>query len=197
MLFFSEMISLDHLLIDETVLSARFACDVHRCKGACCTLPGGAGAPVLDKEVELIQSAQPAAEKYLSEASKKVLHEKGPLEGHAGDWTTVCIDDKDCVFVAYEQNVAVCTLEKAWHAGESTFRKPLSCHLFPIRIADFGGPYIFYEQFEECKPGRQRGERSNVKLIETVREALIRAVGEDMYNRIVQLSLKRRQEKTQ
>lgn len=190
------MISLDYLLIDEAVLGARFSCDVHRCKGACCTLPGGAGAPVLDSEVDFIRNAQAAAEKYLSEKSKRVLRELGPVEGHAGDWTTVCIDDKDCVFAAYENEVAVCTLEKAWHAGESPFRKPLSCHLFPIRIADFGGPYIFYEQFAECKPGRQLGERNNIKLLEAVREALIRAVGEDMYNKIIKMSMKRRKEET-
>jgi len=183
-LFFSTMILLDDLLIEEKVFTTHFACDVSRCKGACCTLPGGSGAPVLDEEVEALKKAQENAKKYLSDRSRIALEEMGPLEGHQGEWATTCIDDSDCVFVAYENGVAICSLEKAYHNGESEFRKPLSCHLFPIRIADFGGPFIHYEQFAECAPGRKRGEKEQILLIESVRDALIRAFGEEMFNKI-------------
>lgn len=179
------MLTLDHLLIDQGVLDARFACDVARCKGACCTLPGGAGAPLRDEEVQLVRDAVDAARPYLSERSLRHLDTHGPVERVGPNWATSCIDDRDCVFVTYANDVAICSIEKAWHAGESTFRKPLSCHLFPIRIANFGGPYVHYEQFDECAPGRELGEKENVLLVESVRDALVRAFGEELTQRMI------------
>ncbi|MCU0329957.1 MAG: DUF3109 family protein [Candidatus Kapabacteria bacterium] len=180
------MISIDHLLLDEAVLTTHFACDLGRCKGACCTLPGGYGAPLADAEVEAIRQAVPAALPYLSERNRAILAAHDPVDGHPGHYTTRCIDDADCVFVAYTSDgVATCSIEKAWHAGESAFRKPLSCHLFPIRIAHFGGPYLHYEQFDECEPGRQQGEHLQLPLVESLREPLIRAYGEETYQRIL------------
>jgi len=178
------VISLDHLLIDEVVLNTRFACDVQHCKGACCTLPGGAGAPVRDEEVEDFKAAGAVARKYLTESSQQHLDAHGPLVGRKGEWATTCIDDKDCVFVVYNGDVATCAIEKAFHAGETDFRKPISCHLFPLRVADFGGPYVYYERFSECAPGRALGERTNTPLIVSARESIVRAFGEDFYNRL-------------
>lgn len=183
------MITLDHLLIDNRVLTQTFSCDVARCKGACCTLPGGAGAPLLPEEVERVQNSVQAAWPYLSDTSRKHLEVHGAVEhAHTGS-TTSCINDADCVFVTYDGDVAVCSIEKAWHAGETAFRKPLSCHLFPIRIANFGGPYLHYEQFSECAPGRERGTAEGTLLVESVREALERAVGSDLTQRIIDMAL--------
>ena len=155
------MISLEHLLLDQGVLDAKFSCDVSLCKGACCTMPGGAGAPVREDEVEAVRNAVEAATPYLDERSIKIINERGPVEQIDGKWATTCIDDADCVFVRYEGEVATCAIEKAWHNKESEFRKPLSCHLFPIRIADFGGPYVHYEEFDECAAGRAKGGNSD------------------------------------
>ncbi len=171
------MISLDHLLIDEEVFTASFACDLAACKGACCTLPGGGGAPVRDDEVSAMHDAVEAALAYLPEDRADDIRKNGFLEGPVGHKSTRCIDDRDCVFVVYNGDVAACSIERAWHAGTSTFRKPLSCHLFPIRVADFGGPYLHYQKFDECAPGRARGQRESVPLLETVQEALERAYG--------------------
>lgn len=182
------MFSLDHLLIQDKVITTHFACDVKSCKGACCTLEGGAGAPLLQEELQLIREAIPAASKYLSEKSKRVLESIDPVEGAPGDEYVACIDDKDCVFVTYEADIAVCSIEKAYHAGESTFRKPLSCHLFPIRVANFGGPYLYYDQFEECAPGRAYGQEHSIPLLESLKDAIVRGYGLEMYNKMVQLA---------
>jgi hypothetical protein len=178
------MITLDTLLIEEAVLTSTFACDLHRCKGACCTLPGGAGAPLADAEVEQVVAAIPHAWPYLSDRSRAYIEAHGVIEGHHGDHATMCIDDKDCVFVTYDGDVATCAIEKAWHAGTSPFRKPLSCHLFPVRIANFGGPYLHYERFDECAPGRELGRKLGVPLVVSLKEALIRAFGEEVYARM-------------
>jgi hypothetical protein len=173
------MISLNHLLIDEDVFTSSFACDLAACKGACCTLPGGGGAPVRNDEVEAMHGALDAALAHLPDDRAAAIREHGFLEGPPGHQATRCVDDRDCVFVVYDGDVATCSFERAWHQGTSTFRKPLSCHLFPIRVADFGGPYLHYQQFEECAPGRARGERESVPLLNTVREALERAFGHE------------------
>lgn len=179
------MILLDHLLLQEQVLTSSFSCDLKRCKGACCTLKGGAGAPLLDQEVVELRREMITALPYLGERSRMWLQENDPVEGTAGDHSVACLDDADCVFVYYDADVAKCALEKAWFNGESTFRKPLSCHLFPIRIANFGGPYLHYEKIDECEPGRALGERLGVTLVESLKDALIRAYGEAMYSRIL------------
>ena len=178
------MILLNDLLIQEQVLTATFACDVQRCKGACCTLPGGAGAPLLEEEIKPLLLAVPSTLSYLNEKSLEWLAANDPVEGKRGDRSVGCIDDAACVFVFYEKNVAKCALERAFHNGESDFRKPLSCHLFPIRVANFGGPYLHYEQIEECEPGREIGARLGIPLVESLKDPLIRAYGERTYERI-------------
>lgn len=182
------MILLDDLLIQEQVLTTTFACDLQRCKGACCTLSGGAGAPLLENEVKPLQLSVQAALPYLGERSRIWLAENDPVEGHLGERSVACLDEADCVFVYYDHSVAKCALEKAYHNGESDFRKPLSCHLFPIRIADFGGPYLHYEKIEECEPGRELGARLGIPMVESLKDALIRAFGEKAYHRMVAVS---------
>lgn len=176
-----DMILIENILLDEQLISTPFLCDLHKCKGACCTVKGGQGAPVLDSEVEEIHNAIPAATKYLTQRSKEILRRQGAIEGTEGDYMTVCIDDADCVFVYYENDIAKCAIEKAYFAGETSFRKPLSCHLFPIRIADFHGPYLYYDEFEGCEPALKHGKKHGTHIPEAVKEALIRAFGEEWY----------------
>lgn len=179
------MILLDDLLLQEQVLTAHFACDLQRCKGACCTMSGGAGAPLLESEIADLRSAVSAALPYLPERSRVWLAEHDPVEGSRDDYSVACLDDADCVFVYYEGAVAKCGIERAYHNGQTAFRKPISCHLFPIRVAQFGGPYLHYEMIAECEPGRANGEARNVLLVESLREPLVRAFGEHAYARIL------------
>jgi hypothetical protein len=143
---------------------------------------------VLDSEVEEITAAVPAARVLLNKAHRKHLDKRGPLAGAEGHWETTCIEDLACVFVVWEGETATCAFEKAWHAGTSAFRKPLSCHLFPIRVENFGGPYLRYEQYDECEPGRQRGVVTGTPLVKTVREALVRAYGAEITDAMIELA---------
>lgn len=179
------MILLDDLLLQEQVLTAHFACDLQGCKGACCTMSGGAGAPLLDAELHQLRGAVQAALTYVPERSRAWLAEHDPVVGTLGDYSVACLDDADCVFVYYEGTVAKCSIERAYHNGETTFRKPISCHLFPIRVAQFGGPYLHYEMIAECEPGRTNGEARNLLLVESLREPLVRAFGEHAYARML------------
>ncbi len=182
------MYSLDDLLIEPDVIGTKFSCDLAKCKGACCTLPGGGGAPVLDEEVGILHQAIQGARTYLSTESQQALDLQGALAGAQGHWETTCIEDGPCTFVVWDGDIAKCAFEMAHHNGESTFRKPLSCHLFPIRVANFGGPYLRYEQFDECEPGRQHGHDTGTPLVVSVKDALTRAYGEETANAMIELA---------
>lgn len=175
------MILINDVLVEEEIASTHFSCDLKKCKGACCTFPGEFGAPVADHEVELIEQSLDAAKGYLSERSIKYIEEHGYVKGDKGSYNTVCIEDKDCVFVYWEDDIAFCALEKAYREGESDFMKPLSCHLFPVRVGKFGGESLYYEKISECKPALKKGKKENLKIHDTVKAALIRAYGEEWF----------------
>ncbi|MBS1912343.1 MAG: DUF3109 family protein [Bacteroidetes bacterium] len=171
---------------DEALATARFACDLGACKGACCTVPGGRGAPLDDAEVQLIRDAIPAALPYLPERNRAVIETRGAVEGRPGDFATRCIDRRDCVFVYYEGDVAKCAIERAYFKKETPFRKPLSCHLFPIRIDQvFDADYLRYERISECQPAVENGTRRGVPLYKFLKEAIVRAYGEEYYRELV------------
>jgi hypothetical protein len=175
---------IDNILVDEQLLEKQFLCDLGSCHGACCTMKGGAGAPLLEEEVQMIRDAVVPASKYLSTRSLKILAKEKPVVGQKGDYTTLCIDDADCVFVFYEDGAAKCAIERAFFNGETTFRKPISCHLFPARVADFGGPYIYYEEIPECRPALENGKKTGVRAFEMLKESLVRAFGEEWYKNL-------------
>ncbi|GAB1370877.1 DUF3109 family protein [Candidatus Kapaibacterium sp.] len=179
------MILIDKILVDEKISTTNFRCDLSKCKGACCTFPGEYGAPVLEEEIKPMMDALPYALEYLSEKSRKIIEEQGFVTGTGDYYHTNCINKRDCVFVYYHDDIALCALEKAYLEGKTKFIKPVSCHLFPIRVGSFGGKYLYYEKIKECDPALTNGKRTGEKIYHTVKEALIRSFGEAWYNNYV------------
>lgn len=180
------MLPILDIVADDALATTKFACDLGACEGACCTMPGGRGAPVDDAEVDALRDSVVAALPYLPERSREIIRALGPLEGRAGDWATRCIDNRDCVFVYYDKAVAKCAIERAHFNGETPFRKPISCHLFPIRVSEvLGGTYLRYEQIPECDPALINGEKKNIPLYRFLKDALTRAFGKETYDALV------------
>jgi len=179
------MTIIDEVPVEEEILTKKFCCDLEKCKGACCTFYGEYGAPVLDEEVDIIKDCKPIAEKYLSKKSIDYIKKYGFVEGYPGNYSTVCIENKDCVFVYYERGIAFCALEKAYLNGEIKFRKPLSCHLFPIRIAYWNQGSLYFSEISECESALKKGKKENILLAESVKDALIRKYGESWYKNFV------------
>jgi hypothetical protein len=177
------MFTIGEAIIEDNIARERFACDLHKCKGACCTLPGYRGAPLEDAELEELERIFPIVRKYLSERHLQWAEQFGVFEGHPGSFATTCVDEKDCVFVFYEDGIAKCSIEKAYNNLEIRWRKPMSCHLFPIRISSFNGERLRYEKISECKPAVARGRTENIPLYEFLKNPLIRRFGEDWYNK--------------
>ncbi len=183
------MITIDNIKIDSEIPEAKFLCDLKSCKGACCTFYGDNGAPLTEEEVFRISDNLEKIKKYLSERSLNHIKERGFVKGASGTYTTECIDKKECVFVIWDGDVAKCGIEKAYHNGDSNFRKPLSCHLFPVRIANTNnGQYMYYEKIEECEPGVENGKRQDIGMIEMLEESLVRAYGRDWYEKLKKIA---------
>lgn len=175
------MIIVDDILVSDDIPEATFACRLDLCRGACCTLPGGTGAPLEPDECAQIDAVVPVVRRFLSRASRRVLDTQGAWEAlEPGLFVTRCVAGRDCVFVTYEGPVAQCAIQKAWRAGDIDWPKPISCHLFPIRVGRYRGSEVLnYEQIPVCGPGRDYGARTDTWLADFVSEPLRRKYGEE------------------
>lgn len=173
-------------VVDDAVAQAKFCCDLEQCKGACCTSEGGRGAPLEDDEVLEIAKAYPIVKQYLDEKNIRTIEQSGLFDGSPGDYATNCIENRECVFAYFERGIAQCSFEKAFLKGEIDWRKPLSCHLFPIRIRHFGKDFVRYEVIAECASGRTKGENEEIPLHEFLKAPLTRKYGEAWYQNFLE-----------
>ncbi|PJA99887.1 MAG: DUF3109 domain-containing protein [Ignavibacteriales bacterium CG_4_9_14_3_um_filter_30_11] len=181
-MFESSKIVINDVLVREEIFTQKFTCDLNKCKGACCTLKSEFGAPLLENEISLIQENVDNIEKYLTGEHIKEIRENGFYEEKQGELMVRSINDKDCVFVYYENDIAKCSIEKAYLENKSSFKKPISCHLFPIRISNFGGDVLRYEKISECNPAEIKGEEANKYVYEFCEESLKRNYGVNWYS---------------
>lgn len=175
------MFSVDHTTVDASIAEVKFACNLSRCKGACCTMPGPKGAPLTEEESKEIEKAFPVIRKYLNEDHLRAIDERGLVDRSGGEITTNCFDHRACVFVTYEKGVAKCSFETAFFKNEIGWRKPLSCHLFPIRVDHGFGDHLRYESIPECSPALEHGHAENIELSDFLKDALVRLYGVAWY----------------
>jgi hypothetical protein len=179
------MFEIRQAIVDDRIAHTEFACDIQACKGACCTLPGGKGAPLLDSEIRNLEEAFPIVKSTLPGEHREAIVRSGLYEGEPGSYTTTCYDNRACVFVFYEAGIARCSFEKAFKEGKSQWRKPQSCHLFPVRIDGERPKRLRYEWRIECEPALRRGCEERIFLADFVRDALIRTFGKEWYEEFV------------
>ena len=176
------MIEVESIIINDDVVSSKFCCDLSKCLGICCCLKGGRGAPIDDDEIPFLQQAFDKVKEFLPEQSLEVIKNEGIYEGNPGNYYITCVNDADCVFVYYDKGLAKCAIEKGFFEGIVTWRKPISCHLYPIRIIKFGGDVLRYSMINECNPAVKYGNKKNIFLIDFLKEPLTRKYGSDWYN---------------
>jgi hypothetical protein len=177
-----------NVILRQEIIDTKFACDLVKCKGACCTLESEFGAPLLEDEISEIQDSLAATKKYLSKNHIEKIDNDGFFEKKNGELMVGSIGKRDCVFAFIENGIAKCSLEKAYIEGATNFRKPISCHLFPIRISKFGGDILRFEEFSECKPALKKGLKENIRLIDFCKEALIRRYDKNWYSKLKEVS---------
>lgn len=182
---FSNIISAGSVVVNKEILTEKFTCDLSKCKGACCTMESEFGAPITESEIEIVNKYLDIIKDYLPQRSRDIISKEPFHEKKHGELLIKSIDNKDCVFVYHDNGIAKCGIEKAYFDGKIDFRKPVSCHLFPIRVEDFGGPVLRYERYAECEPAVELGKETQISVLEFCKDALIRAYGEEWYNKLL------------
>ena len=178
------MIEIDSIWINSDVLTVKFCCNLEKCKGVCCCLKGARGAPIEESEAKILDSIFPIIKDEMNNASLEVVRDQGLYETLDGEYCITCLGDEDCIFVYHDNNIAKCLLEKVYNEGKTNWKKPISCHLYPIRINNFGGDVLRYSVISECKDAVQFGKKNNVPLIDFLQEPLERRYGKDWYKKL-------------
>ncbi len=180
------MIQVDDKIISLDVFEKHFVCDLNACKGACC-VEGDSGAPLLSGEEKILDDIYEKVKPYMRAEGITEIENQGVAVYDAdGDLTTPLVNNRECAFVIDEKGISKCSIEKAYYDGKVDFKKPISCHLFPIRIKEYRDfDAVNYEEIKICKPACECGSKLEVPVYAFLKEPLIRKYGEAWYNRLL------------
>lgn len=179
------MVEIQNTLVSLDIFQVQFCCDLAACKGACC-IEGDAGAPVSLDEVEGLEEAADIVWDELSRKAQRIIKNEGVAYPDAvGELVTSIVDGKDCVFTCHHDGCCYCAIDKAYREGRCTHNKPLSCHLYPIRLKKMGDyTAVNYHQWGICQPALALGKKLNLPLYKFLKEPLIRAFGQSWYDEL-------------
>jgi Protein of unknown function (DUF3109). len=180
------MIQIEDTLISLDVLERQFICDISSCKGECC-IEGDSGAPLEKEEVASLEEVLPEIWNDLSSEAKTIIEQQGvSYIDPDGDLVTSIVNGKDCVFTCYDKNgVCMCAIEKAYREGRVSYYKPISCHLYPIRITKYDTfRAVNYNHWNICKAAEIFGQKEKVAVYKFLKEPLIRKFGENWYTEL-------------
>ncbi|MBN8578158.1 MAG: DUF3109 family protein [Cytophagales bacterium] len=182
------MLKVGEVLVSDDIKEVEFVCNLERCKGACC-VEGDLGAPLEEDELETMKAIQPAIQSYITPAGRAAIAAQGPfILDEDGDYSTPTIGGKECAYALYdEKGVLKCGIEQAYLDGKIDFRKPISCHLYPIRITKNkkGFEAVNYHKWSICSAACTLGQSLKVPLYKFLKEPLIRKYGQAWYDELV------------
>jgi hypothetical protein len=179
------MIAIGKGLVSFEVLQKKFCCNLHVCKGVCCVI-GDAGAPLTLEEAGDLEDYLDELSPFIStEGIISIIEQGAYVRDVDGEIVTPLINNKECAFTLFEDDIAFCAIEKAFRKGAVPFNKPVSCHLYPIRIKSFDEfDAVNYDLWEICDPAREEGLRNGLQVYQFVKEALIRKYGIEWYEQL-------------
>lgn len=177
------MLEVKNTLVHEDVLKENFVCHLEKCKGACC-VEGDSGAPLEESELSILAEIYPKVKPYMTAKGIAAVEKDGThVTDFDGDFTTTCVDtNKECAYVTWENGITKCAIEKAYEDGVVNWKKPISCHLYPIRITNYPDfDVLHYDRWSICSSACNFGNELNVKVYEFLKNPLIRKYGEEWY----------------
>jgi hypothetical protein len=180
------MILIENTVISDDIADKFFVCNIAKCKGACC-VEGDLGAPLEEEELPILIQEFNNFKDYLTPEGLKAVEEQGLyIKDWEDDYSTPTINDKECAFAIYDdKGILKCGIEQAYFDGKTTFRKPISCHLYPIRITKTPEyDAINYDKWHICNDACTHGSDLGVPLYKFLKEPLIRKYGEDWYTQL-------------
>lgn len=183
---FYHVIDIEGKLLSRQIFDKKFVCDLNACKGICC-VSGDSGAPLRDDERKILEDVFPAVREFMRhEGIQAVLEQGTSVTDFEGDLTTPLVNNAECAYVFFdEKGIALCAHEAAFNAGKSSFPKPLSCHLYPIRITHYRNfDALNYHEWNVCEPACSCGEALQVPVYKFLKKPLIRAFGADWYKQV-------------
>ena len=177
------MIQIDDKLISEELFSEEFVCNLAKCKGICC-VEGDAGAPLDEDETKILDEIYPKIKSYLRPEGIQAIEEQGIYTlDFEGDLVTPLVNNAECAYVIFdEKGYTKCAIEKAYEDGVIDWQKPISCHLYPIRITEYSNfSAINYHEWDICSDACTLGKELGVKVYQFLKKPLIRKYGEEFY----------------
>ena len=173
------MFQVGKTLISKDIFEKQFVCDLQACCGACC-VEGESGAPLNPAEIDQLEAELDNIKPFMRPEGIEAVAVQGlALRDADGDWVTPLVEGRECAFVQFNAHgVAMCSIETAWKAGASAFRKPVSCHLYPIRITEYGNhSSLNYHRWDVCGAACSLGEQLGMSVFRFARTALLRKYG--------------------
>lgn len=179
------MLRIADTIFSFDVLEKKFCCDLPICLGNCCRY-GDSGAPLTDEEVHILEKIWPVVKPYLRKEGTDEIEKNGTsVKDFENDTVTPLINNEECAYTIFENNIFSCAIEKAWIDGKIDFRKPISCHLFPVRIKRFSGfRAVNYSELSICSAALDKGKREGIYVYEFLKESLTRALGKSVYEEL-------------
>lgn len=179
------MLRIGDTIFSLDILEIQFKCDLPRCLGNCCRY-GDSGAPLSKEEVNVLKIIWPEIKPYLRPEGVEVIENEGTsVVDFENDNVTPLIAREECAYALLSGNIFLCGIEKAYSEGKISFRKPLSCHLFPARIKEYSGfRAVNYQELSICHHAVESGKQEGVYVYEFLKAPLIRALGEEIYNEL-------------
>lgn len=180
------MFQLGKTIVSEDIIEKDFLCNLSACKGACC-IDGDAGAPLEKEEVQILKDIYPKVKPFMREEGIKVVEAQGTsITTEHGELETPLINGADCAYVAFDdKGIALCAIEEAYNQGEVDWKKPISCHLYPVRVKEYSSfSAVNYHQWYICDDACALGKELQVPIYKFVKEALVRKFGEAWYTEL-------------
>ena len=177
------MIEIDDMIISNELFEKKFVCDLQKCKGVCC-VEGDSGAPLKSDEINSIRNNFNIIKEEMSLAGLSAIEDKDfYYVDEEGEQVTSLVNDKECVFVFRDQNnIAKCSIESAYRKNKINFNKPISCHLYPIRVRQYETfMAVNIHNWHICKPACECGSQLNVPVFRFLKESIIRFWDEEFY----------------
>ena len=181
------MLAIGDTLVSDEIIEKHFVCDLNACKGACC-VKGDYGAPLEEEELKELEKVYPKVKPYLPATGVKAIEKQGLyLRYNTGEWVTPLVKGKECAYTIFETDgTAKCGIEKAYFEAKISFRKPISCHLYPIRLNKHrsGLEAANYDRWSVCRPACKLGDSLKVPIYKFLKDALIRKYGKAWYKKL-------------
>jgi len=182
------MIQIDPAIVSLDIIEKQFVCNIAKCKGMCCVY-GESGAPLEDDEIEILQEILPKVKPYMTPEGIAAVEQQGVYDTDFDNdkVTTLIGNSEDCAFSYKKKRIVHCAIEKAFTNGEISFRKPVSCHLYPIRITKHPSfEAVNFHRWNICSDAFILGEKKTTPLYVFLKEPLIRKYGVEWYERLCQ-----------